>query len=91
MGDGAPRDPEPPPATSRPPPEISPGRQKAQYLREACRDSVRNVGWEVRAGGGEEEPRSPSPWDWSGTGGKRDKGRPPGVPSLLSLLGSQNS
>lgn len=84
MGDGAPRDPVPPPPTCCPPPEISPGREKAQYLREACRDSVRNVGWEVRAGGGEEEPRSPSPWGWSGTGSKRDKGKPPGF--LLLLL-----
>lgn len=71
MGDGAPRDLVPLSPTSRPPPEISPGREKAQYLREACRDFVRNVGWEVRPGAGEEEPRGPSPRDWSRTGGNR--------------------
>lgn len=73
MGGEIPRDPVPPPHTCRLPPEISPSKGKAQYLGEACRHSVRNVGWEVRAGGGEVESRGPSPWGWNLIGGKRDK------------------
>lgn len=95
MGDEIPRDPMPPPHTCRLPPEILPSKEKAQYLGEACWDSVRNVGWEVRAGGGEVEPRGPSPWGWSLIGGKRDKGRSwmPSSWSYLpsSFLGFQNS
>lgn len=94
MGDGVARNPVPPPYISHLPPEILLRREKAQYLSEACQDSVRNVGWEVRAGGGEVEPRDPNPWDWSLTGGRRDKSRSQMLGfcfHLRSFLDSQNS
>lgn len=60
MGDGAPRDLMPPPPTSRPPREISPRREKAQYLRgvsglrQKC--GLGGQGWRRR--GGAERPKS---------------------------------
>lgn len=54
---------------SRLPPAVSPrGVSGAPGLR-------RYVGWEVRAGGGEVEPRGPSPRGWSRTEGKSDQSR----------------
>lgn len=71
MGDGAPRDPGAPAPTSLPPTQGSLRRERGTVSQEACRDSVRNVGWGRGWRGGEEEPRGPSPWDWSRVGGKR--------------------
>lgn len=94
MGDEVLRDPVPLPHIFCFPPEILPGGEKAQYLREACRDSDRNMGWQVRVVSGEVESRGSSLWNWSRVGSKRDKDRTGCLgpsPTFLSFLGSQNS
>lgn len=82
----------PPDGTRRPRPTP---RSHPRPLRGACRGSGRRryVGWEVRAGGGEVEPRGPSPRGWSRTRVKAIKAGAGGegpAPTFLSLSGSQN-